>query len=609
MWDTALARRPKDPSVMRTLLYTVACLCFFSGKPLLAQEAADGLFSTATADFVDRNGASRSVTYHLDKREDGAWRLSIDKEQLTNRNIDFVDVKLPAANAKTGEDGYFITTTSAIGTFRKQDGIYRTSRNYYAFFGMKTPRVTWVAIVKKLNLEFDFVVQARDGEYEVFPRFCIGRMGFPPYENIVVDFYPLRADASYADMAKTYRQYQLGRGEVKPLKERMADNPALRRMARSILCRVAHGGKPIPKDSNGRKIAKDYTLDTELPMRVYTTCDEATECIKALKQMGCDYIDFHEVGWNIRGHDGRYPQLFPVEPSIGGEAGLRETIKTAKECGYYISAHTNNTDAYKIADCWSEDYIAKRKDGSLMRVGCWAGGTAYTPCPQAVFERFIKDDYEKLRDLGFNGLHHVDVISAIPPRECHDPDHPLNRREWAGAYLRIMKHAHDVFGGFTSECGFDHVARYLDFAFYINHSCEVRSEMLDRYLPIWQVVYHGIIPSSAFFSDTNGSRKKEAKVIRLHHAEFGGRPVFYGGWTKLENLHSVKETYDEYQKVSYLQLEFMEDHKPLAENVYLTVYGDGSEVLTNYTQEAFLYRGKTVGPEDYLLFPGSGPTQ
>ena len=115
---------------------------------MLAHEASDGLFSTATADFVNSNGATRSVTFHLDKREDGTWRFTVDKGQLKNRNIDFVDVKIPAGNATTGEDGYFITTTSAIGTFRNENGIYRTSRNYRAFFGMKTPRATWVAIVR-----------------------------------------------------------------------------------------------------------------------------------------------------------------------------------------------------------------------------------------------------------------------------------------------------------------------------------------------------------------------------------------------------------------------------------------------------------------------------
>lgn len=594
----------EDSSIM-IKSFCAACILSLAGCAASAADGPDRLFSTAD---VDVDGKHHPSPYDLEKRDDGAWRLTISKEMLQAPGIDIVDVKIPACNAAKGEDGYFITTTSAIGTFRNDDGIFRSSRNYYSFFGMKTPRATWVAIVKGLNLEFDFVAEAKAGKYQVFPRFCIGRMGFEPYEDIVVDFYPLGADATYSDMAKTYRQYQLSREEVRPLKDRIKDNPVLARMARSILCRVAHGSKPIPTDENGKRIIQDYTLETELPMRVATTCAQATECIKALKEMGCDDIDFHEVGWNIRGHDGRYPQLFPVEPAIGGEDGLRETIRVAKECGYSISAHTNNTDAYRIADCWSEDFITKREDGSLMYVGCWAGGKAYTPCPKAVFDRFIRNDYEKIRDLGFNGLHHVDVISAISPRECHDPNHPLNRRQWAEAYMAIMKHAHDVFGGFTSECGFDHVAKYLDFAFYINHKSEVHSAMLDRYVPVWQIVYHGIIPSSAFFSDTGCSMKKDAKVIRLHHAEFGGRPVFYGGWTKLENLHFVKEVYDEYQKVSDLQLEFMEDHRALVEDVYLTVYGDGSEVVTNYTDEAFNYRGKRIDPQDYLLLPGHGTT-
>lgn len=589
---------------MNRVIYTI-CIVLLTGT-LFAADPSEKLFSVAEVDVVNKEGTHKPLQCGLEKQTDGAWRLTISKEALRTLGIDFLDIKIPTCNAIKGEDGYFITTTSAIGTFHENNGIYRTRRNYYKFFGMKTTRSTWMAIVKKLELEFDFVAEVKNGKYQVFPRFCIGRMGFEPYEDIVVDFYFLGESASYSEMAKKYRQYQLARGEVHPLKERIKNNPVLERTAKSILCRIAHGGKAIQRDDKGKRIIKDYTLDTELPMRVYATCAQATECIKALKKMGCDYIDFHEVGWNIGGHDGRYPQLFPVEPAIGGGAGLRETIRAAKECGYSISAHVNHTDAYKIADCWSEDFIAKKKDGSLMYVGSWAGGKAYTPCPHAIFDRFVKSDYKKIKDLGFNGLHHVDVISAISPRECHDPEHPLNRKQWAEAQMKIMKYAQDLFGGFTSEGGFDHVIKYLDFAFYINHKSTPRNDMLDRYIPMWQLVYHGIVPSSAFFSDTNGAMKKDAKVIRLHHAEFGGRPVFYGGWSKLANLHFVKDVYDEYQKVSYLQLEFMEDHRVLAKDVYLTVYGDGSEVVTNYTKEDnFEYRGKRIGPQDYALFSGS----
>jgi len=172
-----------------------------------------------------------------------------------------------------------------------------------------------------------------------------------------------------------------------------------------------------------------------------------------------------------------------------------------------------------------------------------------------------------------------------------------------------MKYAHDVFGGFTSECGFDHVAKYLDFAFYINHKSHV-PPMLDRYIPVWQIVYHGIIVTGPpFFEDTGWGFNKspDYEIGRLRQAEFGCKPVFYGGWTdplRIDSLKRVKAVYDEYQPMSYLQLEFMEDHRELAKDVYLTVYGDGSEVVANYTDKPFQYRGKTVKPLDYSLFKG-----
>ena len=594
-----------------------ALVLLFVGNLLFAQNSASEVsqssdtskyFDTVKVEFCVGDGRA-PMEYTVKKRKDGAWRVRIPKEDFSSSAVDFIDVKIPACTAKKGEEGFFINTHSAVGTFRKDNGFFSSGRrNYYSFFGMKTPRTTWVAIIKKMKHEFDFVVEIKDGVYQVFPRFQIKDMEVAPYEDIVVDFYELKGrDASYAGMARKYRNYQLKRGEVKPLKERIEGNPKLEAMAKSILIRFQHGGKGIPKDKNGRWIVKDYTPETELPIGVGCTFDDATEVIKALKAEGCDNLVFHEVGWNKSGHDGRYPQLLPVEPKFGGEEALKRTISTAKELGYYISPHVNHTDAYKIADCWSEDYIAKRADGSLMHVGCWAGGKAYTPCPAAIFDRFVKSDYLMLRDrLGFNGLHHVDVISAIAPRVCHDKKHPLNRKQWTQAYLKIMKYGHEITGGFTSECGFDHVIKYLDWAFYINHHNK-HSDVFDRFVPIWQIVYHGIVPSSAFIRDdlnnNLNSEKYWRETIRLHHAEFGARPVYYTS-AKLGIVPKIKELYDAYQKVSYLQFEFMEDHRKLADDVYLTEYGDGTRVITNYTDKPFTYLNKTVAPKDYLLIRG-----
>lgn len=574
---------------------------FFNACILKAEYSADELFSKAEVAVKNINGKEETMHMPLEKRDDGAWRFNMPKSAIP-AGTDWIDVIIPAAHAKKGDDGFFITTTSAIGTFSRENGEFRSTRNYYAFFGMKTPEAAWTAIIKGLELEFEYVAKAKNGIYRVFPRFRIKDIGFPPYEDIIVDFYPMGGNASYADMARKYRNYQLDRGEVVPLRERIKDNPKLERMAKSILFRIQHGGKKLYME-NGKRVPKDFTPETELPLRVACTFAQGTAAIRALKAAGCDYVDIHEVGWNIRGHDGRYPQLFPVEPALGGEEGLKETVRAAKECGYNISAHTNHNDAYTVADCWSEDYIAKLRDGKLMYVGAWSGGKAYTPCPAAIFNRFVKKDYRKILDLGFNGLHHVDVISAISPRTCFDPEHPLNRKEWTKAYLKIMKYAKKLTGGFTSECGFDHVIKHLDYAFYINHKFKISNNMLDRYVPIWQIVYHGIVPSQASYDDTNPSIKPEAeaKAARLRLAEFGGRPVFYAGWRDLVHIPRIKKTYDEYQKMSRLQLEFMEDHKKLSDDVYLTVYGDGTEIVTNYTKKPFEYKGIKVAPEDYAM--------
>lgn len=64
-----------------------------------------------------------------------------------------------------------------------------------------------------------------------------------------------------------------------------------------------------------------------------------------------------------------------------------------------------------------------------------------------VLELFVEEDYKRIRDIGIEGLFHLDVNSAIRPPFCCDPKHPQTRRQGA-------------------EAGFDHVARTLDFALY-----------------------------------------------------------------------------------------------------------------------------------------------
>ena len=166
--------------------------------------------------FTD--GSTSSQTVALKQSPDaGAMRIHIPASEITS-NTRYIDVVLDTAKALKGEKGYFVLGDSRLGTFKLDNGSLSCTRVVMPIMGMKTNKETWVAIIKGLKYEFSFEVTAKYGIYEVYPRFRIEAIRRAPYEDIIVDFYKLSDTANYCDMGKVYRNYQLNRGEVKPLK-------------------------------------------------------------------------------------------------------------------------------------------------------------------------------------------------------------------------------------------------------------------------------------------------------------------------------------------------------------------------------------------------------
>ena len=358
-------------------------------------------------------------------------------------------------------------------------------------------------------------------------------------------------------------------------------------------------------------------------MAVSYTFDQFMDVMRNLKALGVDKAEMCFVGFNSGGFDGRFPDIFPIEPSIGGEEKMREAVKLGKELGYQMTCHVCNTDFYTVAKRWNEDDIALMPDGKKRKGGVLAGGRVYNPCFKQVYEKYVEEDYKGLSDIGIKGTFHIDVTSCIVPYSCNHPSHPCTRQETADYMNKIGELAHKYFGGFGSEGPCDHVARSLDYALYVwayPSWVGARHPLMDRLVPVWQICYHGIILSNPYFAtvDYNYEKIKRPNAPESYHIlpdiptrrlklyEFGGRPTFYGG-IRDDNLQPIKEAYDEYQPMKYLQYEFMDDHRELAPDVFLTVYSDGSEVMTNYTDKPFEYKGKCVNAKDYCLFkPESG---
>ena len=114
----------------------------------------------------------------------------------------------------------------------------------------------------------------------------------------------------------------------------------------------------------------------------------------------------------------------------------------------------------------------------------------------------------------------------------------------------IQEMSHKYFGGQGSEAGFDHVARTLDFALYTSafYTFPSKSPLVSGRVPLWQIVYHGIILSNPFHKTMYSIYAKDESdrtEVRLQTAEYGRRPVVYPGANKHSHLAPRQKAYDE----------------------------------------------------------------
>ena len=598
---------------MRDLFCATAFACFCACAGTAAQVEL-------TYTFADKREEIRTVTVMPDTN--GVLTVIVKRSELP-AGVDYVAILPEFARATVGEEGYYVTPDGYLGSFRLTNGVCTVAgpstfygRNFMPIFGMKNPRATFVGIVGTMRFEYDLNVRAKAGVYTIAPRFKVS--GFVPPDDLVIHYHMLSGrEADYAGMARAYRNYQLARGVCQPIRERMKTRPELAYAAKSMEIRVRQGWKPAPSP------VLEQTPATEPPMKAAVTFERVGDILDAFKKAGVKRAEICLVGWNQKGHDGRWPQIFPVEEGLGGEAKLRALIKKAQRMGYQIVGHTNSSDGYSIANSWDTDLQVKKADGTPFSNAVWSGGQMYALCPQRAFERFYPQDIQKVADLGFRGLHYIDVITILPPPRCQDPRHPCTSKESALWFDRILQSCKDHIGGVASEGAFDFACGNLDYVLYVYFGglSGKKNPLHDRLIPIWQLVYNGIILSNPFTESVNPTTKDAMTQLKL--VEFNGRPIYYFysqfkadnknwmGSTDLrcatdeelaEAVGFVKKGCDEFEALAPLQLEFMEQHEQLAPDVFRTAFSDGAEIISNYRAEAYLYKSKTVGPMTYRLF-------
>lgn len=485
----------------------------------------------------------------------------------------------------------------------RQDTEYVADSNYMPLWGFKTAEQTVLAVVTGMAWDYQLVAGVRDNVYYAFPRFTVDPE--TTYEDLQVTYYQLPKGSGYSEMARFYRNIRLQQGCV-PLKERVKNRPELKYAVESTEIRIRMAWKPCPSP------VKEQTVETEPPVTTACTASRVEELVDEMEKQGVKQAEICLVGFETKGHDGRWPQIFPVEESIGGETAVRAAIAHGKAKGYQMVAHTNCTEMYRISEDWDEEKIIRKRDGSLLLdVNLWGGGQPYMLCPSEGV-KFARERLPQVADMGFRGLHYIDVLSIFPPRKCYHPAHPLNRKE-SIAYIReVMQISRDIFGGFASEGGFDFSLEDLDYALYTSYNVLGKQpDICDEAIPFLQMIFHGIILYNPCTETVNYCVKPE--VNHLKFIEYGGRPLAYyyskyvgeggcGNWMGEEDLRCdtqeqlvdsvarIKKMQEEYEKLSYLQYEFMERHEEVSPNVFEVEYSDGTVITVDYNTGTYEVR-------------------
>lgn len=536
------------------------------------------------------------------------------------RTIHTIDILADEFTAKAGDEGYFIVPNIAPGDDNHASAqvFFRERENARNVFMSSTMNVyaachgesSVLAICEKMQHEYSLVVAVTDGDYLIYPRFHIREAGM--YEDIVFRYISVES-SNWCDIARAYRIYQLNRGACRTLRERIDEgNEVLEKALRGIevRCRLAHK-KGFPN------IPEQQTPENEPDINIEVPFSRLKDVADKLLEKGCKDISFCLVGWNIGGQDGRDPQYFPVDPRLGGEGALRDAIKHIKELGYLISAHTDPIIAFNIADNLDHKDIKHTFGGKEQTWALCSGGRSFVLCDKQSYEQYVLNYTDKLKDIGFYGLHYYDVLTILKPWSCYNPAHPLNKKQVVEYRNKMLDHAREVFGGSASEGGFDFAIGHLDYAMYpvIKYPVDKLPETCDNTIPFWFIVYHGIILYNAFPKTVNAMLKDPS--YWLLGIEFGARPLAYLHGRTFEydgepnflcttdeqlerNATLIGEEYKRYMGLVDLQYEFFEDYKILKKGVVYTRYSNDTVVIVNHSDEDYVYEGKTIGALSYL---------
>lgn len=410
----------------------------------------------------------------------------------------------------------------------------------------------------------------------------------------------------YADMARVYRRYLIENENIPALRQRVAASPELAHQARSYLFvpmlglkRFACYANPYP-DGSG-------------PLDIYMTFDDLLAEMRRAKENGVKRALVQMVGYNREGHDGSYPDIFPIEPKAGGEEGFARCVNSFREIGYRSSVHINLRCYSRNSLGFRYEAVMRDRDGGPVVNQTGPEGEDFNACPWAAAELFYRECFPRLKALGLDGGIYIDFMLGVLFR-CYQTRHGhlSTRRAYIEGCLAFLERCRAVFGSARAENAIAPALRAVDASHTLIHPRRGESYLLDSELrqrglcdesvPMNVVVYHGFV---LYYNEPMTLGKKDYWDHLLYNLAIGAMPrdELRGSSPQFDGLRTL-----EYrlfcEQLNWLQFEFIERIESRGD-LWCALYGDGTVVWVNFGRQPAVCAGGDIPARGFRVVPGT----
>jgi hypothetical protein len=534
--------------------------------------------------------------------DDGRLLLTIPYEKLVELQPDaasllWLDLLPEMGSAMAGQDGYLFLPCFSGVLHRFDHDVARELRLtvyaaqpqwamkcHFNLFGIQTLGHSFCGMITQGDHDTQLVVRSHYGLEKTYSVHSSVVYRWDHSDKIIdgdrqLTLCPTPSDQNnYNRFARIYRQWLRDERGLLTLEQKAKTRPAVNDFAKTYLLKIMMGYKKADLKGQG-----DYQSNT--------TYAQTQKILQQMREDGIDHITTQMVGWNAQGHDGRYPQRFPVNEDAGGESAMRELIQWGASQDIHIGVHDNFSDSYECGDDFDLANVIVGRDGKHWRNVPWAGGFNWRLCPLKSIEH-AKRDMPRIASMGIKANYYMDAIGALTT--CHSEEHPADRRTTMQGFLSIFKLAQQHFDTVSTEIAFGPYLSVTD-GVYMPHGVEFAGKFtdfvenfVDEHVPALAVVLH------------NGIRYHLAHTLALQGRRgalmdclWGAMPFIEIAYEHVPGAHGMP-TYDDVREYVLASQELccnelgdrisvdIQSIVQISEDLWHTTYADGKVVQTDF---------------------------